>query len=55
MVSHHPAKFSVRKYSLRADIMFLTAEEEDFRCCGFNPLFLFISKGHGLKIHGIHY
>ena len=31
--------------------MFLVPEEED----SFNPLLLFISKGHGLKAHGISY
>ena len=27
--------------------MFLVAKEEDFRCSLFNPLLLFIYKGHG--------
>ena len=44
MVSHHSAK-----------ICFLVAEKEDSRCCRFNPPKLFISKEHGMKVHGISY
>ena len=31
--------------------MFLAAEEEDSRCCPFNPPLLFIYEGHWLKAH----
>ena len=62
MVSHHPAKFGDHRHCGSGDIMFLVAEEENSRCSHFNPpllfnpLLLFISKGHGLKAHGIsHY
>ena len=53
MVTHHPAKFSDQRHCGSGDIMFLVAEEENSRCCRFNPPLLFISKGHGLKAHGI--
>ena len=61
MVSNHPAKFGDHSHCGSGDIMFLVAEEENSRCCRFNPslLFnlplLFISKGHGFKAHGISY
>ena len=61
MVSHHPAKFGDHRHCGSGDIMFLVAEEQNSRCSRFNPplLFnlplLFISKGHGLKTHGISY
>ena len=61
MVSNHPAKFGNHRHCGSGDIMFLVAEEQNFRCSRFNPplLFspplLFISKGHGLKTHGISY
>ena len=56
MVSHHPAKFGDHRHCGSGDIMFLVAEEENSRCSRFNPPLLFISKGHGLKAHGIsHY
>ena len=35
--------------------MFLVVEEENSRCYRFNPPLLFISRGHGLKAHGISY
>ena len=37
------------------DIKFLVAEKEDCRRFHFNLPLLFISKGHGLKGHGIAY
>ena len=52
MVSHHPAKSGCPRHCRTGDV-FLVAEEEDSRCSPFNsPL---ISKGHGLKAHGISY
>ena len=45
-VSHHPGKFGGHR-NCSGDIMFLVAKEEDFRCSLFNPLLLFIYKGHG--------
>ena len=54
MVSHHPAKFGDHRHCGSGD-MFLVAEEENSRCSCFNPPLLFISKGHGLKAHGISY
>ena len=33
--------------------MFLFVEEEDPRYFRFNPPLLFLSKGHGLKVHDI--
>ena len=59
MVSHHPAKFGDHRHCGSGDIMFLVAEEENSKCSCFNlPLLLnspllYISKGHGLKAHGI--
>ena len=61
MVSHHSAKFGDHRHCGSGDIMFLIAEEQNSRCSCSNPpvLFihslLFISKGRGLKIHGISY
>ena len=55
MVSHNPARSGSRAHCGSDDIMFLVVEEEDSRCSSFNPLLLFISKGHGLKAHGISY
>ena len=61
MVSHYPAKFGDRRHCGSGDIMILVAEEEYSRCSLFNspllfnPPLLFISKGHGLKAHGIYY
>ena len=61
MVTHRPAKFGDHRHCGSGDIMFLVAEEENSICSRFNPslLFnpalLFISKGHGLKVHGISY
>ena len=61
MVTHHSAKFGDHKHGGSGDIMFLVAEEETSRCSRlnkpllFNPPLLFISKGHGLKAHGISY
>ena len=55
MVSHHPVKFGDHRHCGSGDIMFLVAEEENSRCSRFNPPLLFISKGHGLKAHGISY
>ena len=53
MVSNHPAKFGGHRHCGSGDIIFLIAEEEDSRCSRFNPPLLFISKGNGLKAHGI--
>ena len=53
MVSIHPAKFGGHRHCGSGDIIFLIAEEEDSRCSRFNPPLLFISKGNGLKAHGI--
>ena len=59
MVSHHPANFGNHRHCGSGDIMFLVAEEEISRCSRFNqpllfnPPLLLISKGHGLKAHGI--
>ena len=61
MVSPHPAKFGDYKHCGSGGIMFLVAGEEDSRCSRFNPPLLFnpplmfISKGHGLRAHGISY
>ena len=62
MVSHHPAKFDDHRHCGSSGyIMFLVAEEENSRCSRFsppllfNPPLLFISKGYGLKAHGILY
>ena len=55
MVSQHLAKFGSHRHCGSGDIMFLLAVEENSRCFCFNPLMLFISKGHGLKAHGISY
>ena len=60
MVSHYAAKFGGHRHCGSGD-MFLVDEVENSRCCRFNlPLLfnrplLFISKGHGLKAHGISY
>ena len=53
MVSHHPAKFGSHRYCGSGDIMFLVAKEENSSWSRFNPPSLFVSKGHGLKAHGI--
>ena len=55
MVSHHSSKFGDHRHCGSRDMMFLVAEDENSRCFGFNLPFLFISKGHGLKAHGISY
>ena len=55
MVNHHPATFGGHRHCGSGDIMLLVAEEENSRCSCFNPPLLFISKGHGLKAHGISY
>ena len=55
MVSHYPAKFGGDRHYGSEDIMFLVNEEENSECSCFNPPLLFISKGHGLKAHGISY
>ena len=57
MGSHELAKFGGSHHSHcgSGDIMFLVAEEENSRCSRFNLPILFISKGHGLKAHGISY
>ena len=49
MVGQHPAKFGSHWHWGSGDIIFLVSEEENSRCSGFNPPFLFVSKGHGLK------
>ena len=55
MVSHLPAKFGSHRYCSSGDRMFLVVEGENSRCYRFNPPLLFISRGHGLKAHGISY
>ena len=55
MVSHHPGKFGDYRHGGSEDIKFLVAEDENSRCCRFNPPLLFISKRHGLKAHDISY
>ena len=55
MVSHHPAKFDGHRHCGSGDLMFLVVEEQDSTCLRFNPPLLFISKGHGLKAHGMSY
>ena len=61
MVSHHTTKFGDHWHFGSGDRMFLVAEEENSRCSRFsrpllfNPPLLFISKGYGLKTHGISY
>ena len=55
MISHHPAKFGDHRHCDSRDIMFLGADEENSRCSCLNLPLLFISKGHGLKVHGISY
>ena len=55
MVSHHPAKFNDHRLCDSGDVMFLVVEEENSTCSRFNLPLLFISKGHGLKTHGISY
>ena len=55
MVIHQPHKFDSHCRCASGDLMFSVAEEEDSRCSSFNPPLLFISKGHGLKAHGISY
>ena len=52
LVSHQPGKFGGHRHCSNGD-MFLVAEEEDSRCSCLNSPLLFISKGHGLKVHGI--
>ena len=41
MVSHHPPKFGDHRHCGGEDIIFLVAEEENYRCCRFNPPLLF--------------
>ena len=55
MVFHHPGKFGGHRRCYSGDIMVLVAEEKDPRSSCFNPLLLFISRGHGLKAHSISY
>ena len=54
MVNHHHAKFGDHIHCGSED-MFLVSEEENSRCSRFNQPLVFISKGHGLKVHGISY
>ena len=55
MLSDHPAKFGDHRHCGSGDIKFSVAKEENSRRSRFNPPLLFISKGHGLKAHGIVY
>ena len=55
MISYHHAKFGDHRQCGSGDIMLLVAEEENCRCSRFNLPLLFISKGRGLKAHGISY
>ena len=52
MVSHHPVKCCGHGHCVSGD-MFLVVEGQDSTCPRFNLLILFISKGHGLKVHNI--
>ena len=53
MLSQHPPKHGRHRHCGSGDKIFLVVEEEDSRCSRFNLPLLFISKGHGLKAHGI--
>ena len=53
MVSHHPAKSGGHRHCGSGDIMFLGVQEQDSSYSRLNLPLLFISKGHGLKIHHI--
>ena len=53
MVSHHAAKFGGLRHCYGGDTTFLVVEEQDFTCCPLDLALLFISKAHGLKVHGI--
>ena len=53
MVSHYPAKFDGHRHCGNGDMMFFVVEGQDSICPRFNPPLLFISKGYGLKAHGI--
>ena len=55
MVSYHLVKFGGHRHCGSGDIMLLLAEGKNSRCSRFNPPLLFISKGHGLKVHDISY
>ena len=55
MISHHLAKFGDHRHCGSGNIMFLLDEEENSRCSHFNPPLLFISIGHGLKVHATSY
>ena len=55
MISHQPAKFGGHSRCDSGDIEFSVAEEEDSRCCRFNPPLLFISKGHDLNADSLLY
>ena len=48
MVSRHPANFGAHRHCGSGNVMFLVSEEENSRCCHFNPSLLFISKAYGL-------
>ena len=58
MASHH---LGDHRHCGSGDIMFLVAEQQNFRCSRFNPPLLFnlplqlIFKGHGSKTNGISY
>ena len=60
-VKSQPTKFGDHRHCGSGYMMFLVAEKENSRFSRFNllllfnPLLLSISKGHGLKVHGIYY
>ena len=39
MISYHPTTFRSHRHYGNGDILFLVAEEENSRCCHFNPPF----------------
>ena len=51
MASHHPATLCGHRHCGSGDITLLLVEEQDFACPRLNLSLLFISKGHGLKVH----
>ena len=48
MVSPYPVKFGGRRQRGSGHMMFLVVEGQHFTSPCFNPLLLFVSKGHGM-------
>ena len=53
MVNHHPANFGGHRHCGSGDMMFLVVEGRNSKCPLYYPSWLFISKGHGLKVYNI--